>query len=76
MKVTGTYEAFQLCWPSSVTQRFPVLYTVDSSNRVNSIFPLAGLPTEWIISPGSNRPSEGTFLGAYGYSIKVDSVQP
>ena len=75
MKVTGTYEAFKLCWPSSINQQLPILYVVDASNRVSSIFPLAGFPTEWVI-PIAFRPTEGTFLGTYGYAIQVDSVQP
>lgn len=75
MKVIGSYWTFTQCWPTHTAHSSPILYTLDNSERVNSIFPLAGLPYEWVITPVEDRPSESNFLSTYGYAHKVENVQ-
>lgn len=74
MKVTGSYESFLASWPSPTKHANPILYTVTPQGKISSIFPIAGQAYEWVLDSGA--PSEGDFLGTYGYAHKVTGVNP
>lgn len=72
MKVVGTYEAFKKTWGAHTEHRAPILYTVTPLGRVDRCYPMAHFFYEWVID--GVLPTEGEFLGTYGYAHKVVQV--